>query len=109
MMRIKTGDLEPALTITLSAEDDTIDVTAATSIRVIGRLDGDLEPIIDREVDAYAVDGDTSVLTVRWQIGETVRPGYLVVDIVVTWPGGRPQRFDGDMVHIVPAVDYIPV
>lgn len=89
-MRMATGDLKPDLTMTLSASDP-VDATAATGIRILGRRDDTL--IIDRTPDQIAVVGDTSVLTMLWQDGDTDSIGRIQFEAELTWPGNKVQTF----------------
>lgn len=89
-MRMKTGDLEPPLKITLSAIDP-VDITSATAIRVIGRQDKAI--LFDRAPTTVALNGDTSVVTMDWQAPDTDSLGFIALEVEVMWPGGRPQTF----------------
>lgn len=92
-MRIKRGDLLPALTATLT---DTIagvvtpvNLTTATSIRVIGRRESATVNLFDRAVTGGA-DGK---VTMAWQAGDTSVSGRIYIEVEVMWPGSKPQTF----------------
>lgn len=89
-MKMYTGDLKPDLVLTLSA-DSPVDVLSATDIRILGRHDDTL--VFDREPNLTTIDGDTSVLTMYWQDGDTDNVGRVTVEVEVTWPGLKPQTF----------------
>lgn len=106
MMTIRTGDLEPDLVVVLSA-DEPVDTTGAT-LRVIGSLSGVDELVIDRAPTAVAVVGTTTEVTLAWAPGDTDVPGFLNIDVEVSWPTDRVQTFSSDGVTIEPALDYEP-
>lgn len=86
-----TGDLEPDLEVELSSTDDDVDVSTATSVRILGKRRGEL--IFDRPPsDTEVVDGK-SVVTMVWQAGDTDEVGQIQIEVEVTWPGVRPQTF----------------
>lgn len=97
MTRImSTGDLEPSITFVLSATtDDNVPIPVNVTgypVRILGTRGDTL--VIDREPDNIAIVGNTSVLTLDWQDGETDLPGRIQFEIEVTWvPGSRPQTF----------------
>ncbi len=93
-MRIKRGDLLPALTATLT---DTpaggvtapVNLTTATGIRVIGRRAGATVNLFDRAATGSAA----GVVTMPWQAADTAIVGRIWVEYEVTWPGAKPQSF----------------
>lgn len=91
MTRRYTGDLEPPLVVTLSASDP-VNITTASSVRVIGR-DRTNDIIFDRAPTDTDVVGDTSVVTMDLQAGDTDEVGRIQVEVEVMWPGSRPQTF----------------
>lgn len=90
-MKMYTGDLEPDLEVTLSSRDGAVDISTASSVRVIGRRGSTI--IFDRAPSDTDVVGDTSVVTMEWQAGDTATKGRIQVEVEVTWPGMRPQTF----------------
>lgn len=90
-MRMYTGDLEPDLEVTLSSANAAVDVSTATSVRIIGRRGLDI--VFDRAPTTTEVVGDTSVVTMEWQDGDTDLKGRIQIEVEVTWPGIRPQTF----------------
>lgn len=108
-MRIYRGDLTPDLEITCTnrvynpatgRHDQTtpVDLTAATTVKVIGVRDG--VEVFNRPVNDDAPDG---VVTMPWQPGDTDTPGQIVVEVEVTWPGGKLQTFrPQDYVTVAP-------
>lgn len=96
-MNIKRGDLEPDLTITCTSNGSAVDLTAATSIQVVVRAEGASTPLFTRTATGNA----SGVVTMPWTAGDTDTVGRLLVEVLVTWPGSKPQRF--------PATSYLPV
>ena len=109
-LTMSTGDLKPDLEVTLSSPDEAVDVSTATAVRVIGKQAGAI--LFDRDladgVTAVAV-GDTSVVTMEWEAGDTDVPGRIYVEVEVTWPGTLPQTFrlDDDGVRLERDFDYV--
>jgi lysophospholipase L1-like esterase len=85
-----TGDLKPDLRVTLSAAGP-VDVTEAENVRIIGKRGDHI--VFDRAPDTQDVVGDTSVLTMLWQDGDTDTKGRIQVEVEVTWPGDERQTF----------------
>jgi hypothetical protein len=105
-MRMYTGDLEPDLQVTLSSADGPVDITTASSVRVIGKRDDTI--IFDRAPDATDIVGDTSVVTMEWVDGDTDDIGRITVEVEVLWPGVRPQTFRANGgVDVLRDFDYI--
>lgn len=96
-MIIKVGDLEPDLTITCTSNGAAVDLTAASSVQVVGRAEGATVPLFTRTVTGNA----SGVVTMAWQAGDTDTVGRILIEVLVTWPGSKPQRF--------PASSYLPV
>ena len=94
-MRMFTGDLKPDLIVTLSG-DTPVDATDAESVRIIGKRNG--EVVIDEAVDPGNIEvvGDTSTVLYQWQAGETDTPGYIEIEVELSWPGARKQTFRAD-------------
>ncbi len=93
-MRIKRGDLLPALTATLTdtptgGVTTPVNLTTATSIRVIGRRAGAVTNLFDRA----ATGTSGGVVTMQWQAADTAVAGRIWVELEVTWPGAKPQTF----------------
>lgn len=89
-----TGDLKPDLEVVLSNPDSPVDISGASSIRMIGRR-GD-HVIFDRTPDDTDIVDDTSVVTMYWVDGDTDQIGRIQVEVEVTWPGVKPQTFRAD-------------
>lgn len=90
-MRMYTGDLKPDLQITVASRDEAVDLTTASSVRIIGVQDDLI--IFDRAPDDIDVVGDTTVLTMEWQTGDTDEQGRITFEVEATWPGTKPQSF----------------
>lgn len=98
-MRMFRGDKKPDLVITCSDNGAVVNLTAATSIRLIGVSNGVV--VIDAAVSGTA----TGVVTYVWQTVDTATVRTIKVEVEVTWPGAKKQTFrPGDAVQIVP--DY---
>ena len=89
-----TGDLEPDLELVLRSRTQAIDLTPAESVRIIGRRGSDI--VFDREPDTTTIVGDTSIVTMEWQSGDTDERGRIQIEVEVTWPGARTQTFRAD-------------
>lgn len=96
-MILKAGDLTPNLTITCTSDGSAVDLTAATTVQVVCRADGASTVLWTR-----SATGDASgVVTYTWQAGDTDTVGRYLFEVLVTWPGSKPQRF--------PAISYLAV
>lgn len=93
-MRMFTGDLKPDLMVTLSNPDAVVDISTASSVRIIGRR-GD-HVVFDRPPDDSDITDDTSVVTMYWVDGDTDQIGRIQIEVEVTWPGLKPQTFRAD-------------
>lgn len=89
-MRMFQGDLDPDLEVTLSDPDVSVDTTSAT-VRVIGKRDDVI--VFDRAPTSNVLVGNTSVITMAWQPGDTDEVGRIAIEVEVTWPGVQPQTF----------------
>lgn len=91
----KRGDLEPDLVIDLAASPTTVDLTTATSWKVLGRLRGQATLLINAAntpaVDP--VDKWKAVVTHQWASPQTAEVGLLLVEVEATWPDGHKQTF----------------
>ncbi len=72
-----------------------VNLTTATSIKVIGSLEG--LPLFS----TATTGSSTGVVTRDWVTGDTGTAGTIMVEVEVTWPGGAVQTF--------PADDYLRV
>lgn len=79
-------DRKPDLVLTITDNGVPVDLTGATSIRLIAVRD-----FTTTVIDA-AVSGDASgVITYLWAAADTETVGSLVVEVEITWPGGLKQ------------------
>lgn len=89
---IKRGDAEPALRLTLTGADGPVDLTAATTVRLLlAARNGTLA--VDAALAARPANGQ---LTYTWGLTDTAAIGSYRVEVEVTWPGGRKQTFPSD-------------
>lgn len=86
-MKMYRNDLKPDLELTLTDGTTPVDLTVATSVRVIGIKDGVI--LINRTVTGTA----EGVVTMQWQAADTAKVGRIEVEVEVTWPGSKPQTF----------------
>lgn len=87
-MTMYVGDLKPDLTVTCLDGDAPVDLTTATSVTVVGTIDGSF--LFSRSATGTDANG---VVTMAWQSTDTDTPGRLAVEVIVTWSGGKPQTF----------------
>lgn len=87
IMYIKRGDTAPSLQSTLTDNGETLDLTSATAIRVIGAQGGAV--LFDRT----AAGDDSGVVTMPWDAADTATIGVIFVEWEVTWPNGTIQTF----------------
>lgn len=96
-----TGDLKPDLVAEISDTQTAVDLTTATSVRIIGKRGTD--KVIDR-APTVTLDGDTSLVTMQWQSGDTTAAGRIDFEVEATWPVGKPQTYR--IGHVDIAKDY---
>lgn len=89
--KIKRGDLLPAWKATLFDGATAVDLTAASSIRVLFIRPGG-SPRTITGVTGTAL----GVVTVPWDPTDTATTGDLLAEVEVTWPGSKPQTFPPD-------------
>lgn len=107
-MRILTGSTTPALQVTVSDPDTAVDLSSA-DVTLTGRLDGIPELVFDdRPATTVQVVGQTSVVTMEWEDGDTDTPGFLVIELAVTWPDDTVEKIDAGAVNITQSLDYVP-
>lgn len=97
-MKIYRGDLKPDLRITCLDGDAPVDLTVATSVKVIGVRDGVV--LFNRAATTATAAG---VVTMLWQTADTAVTGVIEVEVEVTWSGAKPQTFrPPDVVTVAP-------
>src|SRR5690349_5999933 len=90
LMSIKQHDTLPALSITCTSQGSPVDLTAASSVRIIGSMEG-------QQLFADSTTGtDQGVVTRAWDAEDTDTAGVLLVEVEVTWPGGGIETFPPD-------------
>jgi hypothetical protein len=95
-MIMKKGDLLPALVINCTSNGTAVDLTGASSVQVICRNEAGTT-IFTRSAAGTA----QGVVTYTWQVGDTTTVGRMLFEVLVTWPGSKPQHF--------PANSQLPV
>lgn len=93
----KQGDLEPSLIIDVVGEG--ANLNSVVSWRVLGRLRGSSTLLFDDTAPTRVVnptDATKAVVTHTWTAPQTATLGLLLVEVEVTWPGGRKQTFPSD-------------
>lgn len=88
--RMKTGDLEPALTLVLTRDGRAIDLTDADSVSFRMKESAAAEGVSLTGTILDALDGEVAHV---WAPGETDTAGTYAVEAVVTWSTGRAQTF----------------
>lgn len=86
-----TGDLKPDLQITLSSAPGGVNIDDALAVRIIGKRGNTI--VFDRAPSDTSVVGETSVVTMEWQVGDTAATGRIDLEVEVMWPGAKPQTF----------------
>lgn len=92
MITMKAHDTAPDLSITLTDNGAVVDLTPATSIKIIASMRG--APVFSRIVTGTAL----GVVTMAWQPADTAAAGMLDIEVEVDWPGSpaKPQTFPPD-------------
>lgn len=80
-MKIRQGDTNPPLQITLTADDGPVDLTDAASVRVVG-VQG-ITQVIDESVEPSVPE--EGVVARDWKPGETDTVGRIFVNVIVNW------------------------
>ena len=80
MITMKRGDTKPDLSITLSDNGQVVDVSVATTIKVIASMNG--VPVFSRTVTGSS----TGIVTMNWQPTDTAVAGMLELEVEVAWP-----------------------
>jgi hypothetical protein len=99
MMTIKRGDTIPPLSITLTDNGAVVDLTTATTIKIIAVRAG--APVFTRTVTGTSL----GVVNMPWQTTDTAVAGMMTLEVEVTWP--QPfavQTFPADSVLYVNVV-----
>lgn len=94
-LSLKQHDTRPGLMITCTDSGQPVDLTQATSVKVIGSLEG---LVLFSEATTGTAEG---VVTRAWTVQDTGTAGTILVEVEATWPGGAVQTF--------PADDYLRV
>jgi|SRR5690349_7148688 len=87
LMTIKQHDTAPPLQVECTDAGTPVDLTGASSVKVVGSRDG-------QAVFSEVTTGDAQgVVTRPWADGDTDTTGILLVEVEVTWPGGGVETF----------------
>jgi hypothetical protein len=100
---IKKGSLLPSFTCDLTSGGAVVDLTPATQpVHVILWRNNVL--LRDASVTITApTELSNGVVTMPWQAGDVDTVADLYVEVVVTWPGAKPQKFPDEgwmVVHV---------
>jgi hypothetical protein len=95
---LRTGDLEPALELTLTDETGArVDLANAAAVTLTAIRQGADEPTLDdaaMTVDQDDDDPDThGDVSYAWESGDTDTEGNYRYFVRVTWPGSKRQTF----------------
>ena len=100
---MKRGDLEPPLTITCTDNGSPLNLSGASSVRVLISRNG---TIVVNDTAPDLTGAASGVVVHEWVAGETATAGVLSVEVEVTWPTARPQTFPPDgSLHVVISAD----
>ena len=80
MITMKQHDTIPQLSITCSDNGAVVDLSTATTIKIIASMNN--VPVFARTVTGSSV----GVVTMNWQPADTAIPGMLELEVEVTWP-----------------------
>lgn len=101
-MDMKTGDLEPALTVIVEDGAGVTDFNDVVSWKILGKQNSVL--IVNATPDTVTVDQSNqskATLTRAWQAGETASAGVMQIEVEAMWPGNRPQTFPAESFEFV--------
>ena len=97
--KVKTGDLEPALTLQLLSDGQPVSIHQAMNATVVVRAQrGATTPKVRRQ--GTILDQNTAqtrgLVKLVWQPGDTDTAGTYYVEVEIEWTAGRKQTFPGD-------------
>ena len=97
--KVKTGDLEPALTLQLLSDGQPVSIYQAQNATVVVRAQrGATLPKVRRQ--AQILDQNTvatrGLVKLIWEPGDTDTAGTYYVEVEVVWTAGRTQTFPGN-------------
>lgn len=98
-LHLKRGDTLPALVCTLTDDGAPVDLTTATTIRVLLRRGSTLT------VNRVVTGTNQGLITMPWETGDTTAAGTLRGEVQVTWPDGRVRTFPPTDVFLVVIAD----
>lgn len=90
-LRMKQHDTAKPLTITCTDGGQAVDLTTATSVKVIGARNDSASTLFSRTVTGT----DEGVVVMAWQPADTALPGLIKVEVEVHWPDSTVQTFPG--------------
>ncbi|MGE3811511.1 MAG: hypothetical protein AB7I24_08170 [Candidatus Nanopelagicales bacterium] len=94
---LRTGDLEPALELTLTDETGArVDLANAAAVTLVVVRQGEDEPTVDEAMTVDQVDDDPDThgdVSYAWASGNTDLEGNYRYYVRVTWPGAKQQTF----------------
>lgn len=99
-LKIKRGDTRPGATIYCKNGSQPVDLTVASSVRLLGKLGSTL--IIDRFVTG---NNAGEVVIETWEVADTATTGLMQIEVEVIWADGSKQTFPNGtymQVEIVP-------
>lgn len=89
---IKRGDRDPSMVATLTDSGAAVDLTTATSVRIVGTRHG----VVVVDVNQAGPGAANGEVTLDWPVGSTDLLGLILFEYVVTWPSGKEQTFPND-------------
>ena len=99
-VKIKRGDRRPGVTITCKLDGALADLSLASSLKLLGKLNGNL--IINRTVTSASLG---KVVIDAWEATDTNTAGRLQLEVEATWADGTKTTFPPDKYL---EVDIIP-
>lgn len=96
----KRGDLAPPFIVDLTSNDEPVDLSTATAIKVIGWRDNVL--LFSRSVSVpTGAEATAGTVTMAWQPTDVDTWADLYVEVEVMWPGSKPQTFPDDGYFVI--------
>lgn len=99
-VKIKRGDRRPGVTITCKNGSSPAPLNQATSLKLLGKLNGSL--LINRTATGGA---DGKVVIDAWEDADTATAGTLLLEVEATWEDGTKTTYPPDKyleVQIIP-------
>lgn len=93
LFTMKRRDLLPILELTLSDDGAAIDLTLATTVRLIVRGPAGIRVSAAMTVLDQSVLANRGKVTYAWQAGDVGTVGVYSAEVEVIWSNGKPQTY----------------